>query len=140
MFILDSGQYGRDPQGVSEQIPHMIRDTGGEVLASRLWEERRLAYPIKGQRKGTYWLTYFQMDGGRVSELTRKCRLSHSILRHLFVKVDPRIVETLVEHAKSGQAASRAKEQPSAKGDKGEEGGKDDKPTEDTPQRKGGSQ
>jgi small subunit ribosomal protein S6 len=83
----------------------MIQDSGGEILVSRLWEERRLAYPIKGQRKGTYWLTYFQIDGVRISELTRKCRLSDGILRQLFVKVDPRIVDTLVEHAKSGTSA-----------------------------------
>jgi small subunit ribosomal protein S6 len=109
MFILDSGRYGRDPQEVSGQIPKMIQESGGEILVSRLWEERRLAYPIKGQRKGTYWLTYFQIDGGRLAELTRKCRLSDGILRQLFIKVDPRIVDMLVEHAKSGQTTSPAR-------------------------------
>ena len=38
----------------------MIEEAGGEMLVSRLWEERRLAYPIEGHRKGTYWLTYFR--------------------------------------------------------------------------------
>ena len=104
MFILDAGQYNRDPQAVSGQIPRMIEECGGEVLVNRLWDERRLAYPIKRQRKGTYWLTYFRVDGSKIAELTRKCRLSDSILRHLFVKIDRRIVDTLVEHARSGQA------------------------------------
>jgi small subunit ribosomal protein S6 len=104
MFILDSGHYSRDPQTVSGQIPQMIEESGGEVLVSRLWDERRLAYPIKRQRKGTYWLTYFRVDGSKLAELTRKCRLSDTILRHLFVKIDRRIVDTLVQHARSGQA------------------------------------
>ena len=81
----------------------MIQEAGGEILVSRLWEERRLAYPIKGQRKGAYWLTYFRLDGPKLGELTRKCQINENILRVLFLKVDPRIVDALVEHARSGQ-------------------------------------
>jgi small subunit ribosomal protein S6 len=102
MFILDSTKYGREPEAVSSQISKMIEAAGGEVLVSRLWEERRLAYPIQGQRKGTYWLSYFRVEGTEVAGLERQCQLSDSILRVLFLKVDPRIVDTLVEHAKAG--------------------------------------
>lgn len=103
MFLLDSGRYGRDPEGVAGQIPKIIEEAGGELLVSRFWEERRLAYAIKGHRKGTYWLTYCRLDGTKLPDIRRQCQLSDSILRALFVKVDPRIVDTLVEHAKSGQ-------------------------------------
>jgi small subunit ribosomal protein S6 len=102
MFILDSGQYGREPDVVSGKIRKMIEDAGGQVLVSRLWEERRLAYAIRGHRKGTYWLTYSRLDGGRLADIRRQCQLIGSILRVLFVKVDPRIVDTLVEHAQAG--------------------------------------
>jgi small subunit ribosomal protein S6 len=102
MFILDSNRYGRNPESVVNQIPKMIEQAGGELLVSRLWEERRLAYPIEGHRKGTYWLTYFRVDGKEVAGLERKCRLSESILRVLFLKVDPRIVDALIAHAQSG--------------------------------------
>ena len=107
MFILDSGRFGRDPEGVAGQIQSMIKEAGGEILISRLWEERRLAYTIKGQRKGAYWLTYFRLDGTSLAKIHRQCQLSHTILRVLFVKIDPRIVETLVEHAKAGHVSSR---------------------------------
>ncbi|REK17202.1 MAG: 30S ribosomal protein S6 [Planctomycetota bacterium] len=102
MYILDANRYSRDQAGVAGQIPEMISELGGEVLADRLWEERRLAYPINGQRKGTYWLTYFKLDSSKLVELNRKCKLSDSILRTLFLKIDPRIVEALVSHARSG--------------------------------------
>ncbi len=107
MFLLESGRYGRDPEGVSGQIPAMVNETGGEMLVSRLWEERRLAYPINGQRKGTYWLTYFRVDGRRIPEIERRCQLSDSVMRAMFVKIDARIVDTLVEHAKAGPTSSR---------------------------------
>ncbi len=111
MFILDSNRFARDPEGVSGQIPKMIREAGGEVLVSRLWEERRLAYPIRGHRKGTYWLTYVRLEGGALSALKHRFQLSESILRSLFVKVDPRIVDTLVQHALAGPAALAAQHQ-----------------------------
>jgi small subunit ribosomal protein S6 len=101
MFILDSNRYGRDPDTVSSQIPAMIEKLGGEMLVSRLWEERRLAYPIKGQRKGTYWLTYFRLDSLRLGDLRRQCQITEDIVRVLFLKVEPRIVDALVAHAMS---------------------------------------
>jgi small subunit ribosomal protein S6 len=121
MFLLDSNRYGRDPERVSGQIPAMIQEAGGQMLVSRLWEERRLAYPIKGHRKGTYWLTYFRVKGTRLAEIKRKCRLSDSILRVLFLRIDPRIVDTLVEHARAGhlkrstETATEGQTEPSAK-------------------------
>ena len=106
MFILDTGHYGREPDVVSDRVRKMIEEVGGEVLVSRLWEERRLAYPIRGHRKGTYWLTYARLDGKKLVDIQRQCQLTNSILRALFVKVDPRIVDTLVEHAQAGPVRS----------------------------------
>jgi len=104
MFILDSNRYSRDPETVSGQIPKMIEAVGGEILVSRMWEERRLAYQIDGHRKGAYWLTYFRVEGKNIATLERECLLSDTILRVLFLKVDPRIVEPLVAHAQDGPA------------------------------------
>jgi small subunit ribosomal protein S6 len=111
MFILDSNRFGRDPDAVAKGIPVLIEKLGGEMLVSRLWEERKLAYPIKGQRKGTYWLTYFRLETGRVGDLRRQCQIADDILRVLFVKVEPRIVDTLVAHAKSAPVVTHSEEE-----------------------------
>jgi small subunit ribosomal protein S6 len=111
MFILDTNRFGRDPETVSGQIPAMIEKLGGEMLVSRLWEERRLAYPIKGQRKGTYWLTYFRLDSEKLGDLRRQCQITDDILRMLFLRVNPRIVDALVDHAKSAPALVRTEEE-----------------------------
>lgn len=99
MLILDSNRYVRDQAGVSGQIAKFVEKCGGEMLASRLWEERRLAYPIDGHRKGAYWLSYFKVDSSQIVTIERDCQLSESILRALVIKIDPRIAETLVKHA-----------------------------------------
>lgn len=105
LFILDSNRFGRDPETVSGQITTMVEKLGGEMLVSRLWEERRLAYAIKGQRKGAYWLTYFRLDSLRLIELQRQCLINDDILRVMFLKVNPRIVDALVSHALSAPIA-----------------------------------
>ena len=104
LLILDPNRYGHDPDGISGQIPALIEKLGGEILVSRLWEERRLAYPVKGQRKGTYWLIYFRLDTNQLAEVKKQCLINDNLLRGLFLKVDPRIVEALIEHARSAPA------------------------------------
>lgn len=110
MFIFDSNRFARDPNGISGAIATLVQKFGGEILASRLWEERRLAYPINGQRKGTYWLTYFRLDSRELTNFNREGQLNESILRSLVLKVDARIVDALVSHAlQSPQEAAAAK-------------------------------
>ena len=128
MFLLDSNRYGRDPEGVAGQVPGMIREAGGEVLVSRMWEERRLAFPIKGRRKGTYWLTYFRMDGRNLTDLKRKSQLNENVLRVLFIKIDPRIVDTLVEHAQAPEGKSATERAEEKKGEPAEKAPQAEKP------------
>ena len=125
MFIYDSNRYAKDPGGISKLADDLIAKYGGEVLVSRLWNEQRLAYPIDGHRKGTYWLTYFSMPGANLTEFNRDCEISEDILRHLAVKIDGRLVETLVAHA-SGTAVGAPAE--------GAEASKEESASEDKPE------
>ena len=114
MLIYNSNSYARDPAVVGGKISKIVGNCGGEILVSRLWNEQRLAFPIKGQRKGTYWLTYFRVDSTKLSEFKRACRLEDDILRSLTLRVDPRLVDTLVAHAKGERILPRPVEEPVA--------------------------
>ena len=100
LFILDSNRYARDPQAVAQGISDMVTSNDGEILVTRLWNEQKLAYPINGNRKGTYWLTYFSMEGTSLTAFERAARLNDNVMRNLTIKIDPRLVDTLVAHAK----------------------------------------
>jgi small subunit ribosomal protein S6 len=99
LFIFDSNKFARNQTGLPGEVEKMITDVGGEVLVSRLWEERRLAYPIAGQRKGTYWLLYFRGKTSEIGPLNRKCEIHDGILRQLVLKIHPSLVEPILEHA-----------------------------------------
>lgn len=105
MFILDANRYSRDPSSAPQQISTMMGKLGGEILASRLWDDgRKLAYPVDGHKKGTYWLTYFKLESNHLTELNRECRLNENMLRYLFLKLDSRIAPEMVRVAKGEEA------------------------------------
>lgn len=99
LFIFDANKFARDQAAASSSVEEAIAEAGGTVLVSRLWEERRLAYPIRGQRKGAYWLMYFKLPGEGVTPLNRTCELNDLVLRHLVLKIHPRLVEPILAHA-----------------------------------------
>jgi small subunit ribosomal protein S6 len=117
MFILDPTKYSRDPAATSQVVTDMIGQFGGTVLASRLWDERKLAYPIKGHKRGAYWLTYFRMDTPNVAALERQCDITDDVLRKLILKVDHRIADALVQHALAGETAQKRTAAPAAAAD-----------------------
>ena len=110
MVIFDPNKYAQDPGGLGATIPDLVGKLGGEVLVSRLWQEQKLAFPIDGHKKGAYWLTYFRLDSSKLVEYNRELRINEKVVRTLTLKVEPRLVEALVEHAKGGQKARPATE------------------------------
>lgn len=112
LFILDSNKFARDRDSLSREIEGFVEAIDGEILVSRLWEERRLAFPIKGQRKGAYWIMYFRAPTLRLKELNRACEISDSVLRQLCVKLPPSLVDPIVAHAKGETLVEESAEEP----------------------------
>ncbi|GAA4435150.1 MULTISPECIES: 30S ribosomal protein S6 [Bremerella] len=130
MFILDSNRYGKDPSGVSGKINALVEKLGGEILVSRMWAEQRLAYPINGQRRGTYWLTYFRLDSLKMDELNYACNINDDMLRFLFIKQDPRLVDMLIAHAEGHEFAGDEDSDDSGSDDSDEEESSEEEPVE----------
>ncbi len=113
MFIWDSNRFSRDPSVTSQQVQAMVEKVGGEVLASRLWDDgRKLAYPIEGHKKGTYWLSYFNLEATRLHEVERACQLNEGILRHLFIRLDQRVAGALVSVARGENKPAEGEPEP----------------------------
>ena len=116
MFIFDANRLARDSEGLPREVAALIESVGGQLEVSRLWEERRLAYPIKGQRNGAYWITYFRLATSQLAELTKQCEFKEGILRQLFVRLPESLVEPILQHAK-GEGISRSDESADAEPD-----------------------
>lgn len=99
MFLLDSNKYASNPDAITGEVGTILERSGAKLLASRPWQDGKLAYPINGHRKGLYYLTYFSMDSKGLHEITRLCKFSESIIRHLILKLDPALVEPMLAMA-----------------------------------------
>ncbi len=108
MFIFNANAYARNPGGASNGIKEIVESVGGELLASRMWNEQKLAYPINGQRKGVYWLSYVKLDSDALPKFNRACQLNDIIIRHLVTSIDPRLVEPLVAAANDSRGSADA--------------------------------
>lgn len=100
LLILDSNHYARDPGGLSKTISDIVTEAGGEVAVNRLWMEQKLAYPIAKHQKGTYWLTYFEMEGANIPKMDRALKLCEPVLRHMTVRLEPQLVEPILANAR----------------------------------------
>jgi small subunit ribosomal protein S6 len=120
MHILDSNRYARDPSGVQESVDSTVTKFDGEILVSRLWNEQKLAYLVDGHRKGTYWLSYIRIEGSRLVEMERAFQLNDNVLRSLTLRLDERLVEPMVAHARGETIPSTVVDDnaPSDAGDK----------------------
>jgi small subunit ribosomal protein S6 len=99
MFLLDSTKVAVSWDESVKHVHDILSKHQSEIVASRQWDERRLAYPVEGHKKGTYLLTYFKADGSKLKEIVADCHLSDVILRELILKVHPKLVDHLVNQA-----------------------------------------
>jgi small subunit ribosomal protein S6 len=101
MFLLDPNKVAGDVPAAAKQLHALLERNHAEILASRPWEERRLAYPIKNHKKGLYYLTYFRTEGKNVSNLEKDLTLAAElVLRYLILQVDPKLVDIMLELAR----------------------------------------
>jgi small subunit ribosomal protein S6 len=106
MFLLDTNKVAGDVAEATKQLHAILEKNQAEILASRPWDERRLAYPVKNHKKGLYYLTYFRTDSQKVVGIEKDCVLSEIILRMLVLHVDPKLVDAMLAMARDEHAVA----------------------------------
>ena len=106
MFLLDTNKVASDVPAAAQKLHAILERNHAEVLASRPWDERRLAYPIKNHKKGLYYLTYFRAEGKNVAGIERDCALNEMIIRMLILHVEEKLVEPMLAVARDEHMAA----------------------------------
>ena len=102
MFLLDSGKFAASPESTTNHVLEILQKAGATVVAHRSWQDGKLAYPVKGQKKGLHLLTYFTMPPAGLEQVTRQVSLSEFILRHMVLK-HPKVLFDAMVGALSGK-------------------------------------
>lgn len=82
----DLSQQQMEALGVSLGL--FVTQHDGEVVRSEYCGFRSLAYQIKKNSKGHYYIIQMKASGDTVAELDRIMRINEDIIRHMIVRVD----------------------------------------------------
>ena len=97
MFLVDSSHFANDPEATTEAIMAILERAGATVVAHRPWQDGKLAYEIEGRRKGLHYVVCFRMPSSGVNILTRQCRLSDVVIRHMVIRHSPELFNAMVD-------------------------------------------
>ena len=86
MFLL--GPTGADAEKAVALIRGMIEKHQGQIQVIKRWDERKLAYEIGKQKRGTYVIAFFKATGDNVTTLEREVKLSEDVMRVLITRAD----------------------------------------------------
>jgi small subunit ribosomal protein S6 len=112
MFLLDSAKVAVSWEESEKHVHDILKKHESEIVASRQWDERRLAYPVENHKKGTFLLTYFRADGTKLKDIVADCHLSDLVLRELILKVHPKLADLQVNQAMTSTPSSEGEDGP----------------------------
>lgn len=87
MFLFDPS-FAAEAGNPEKEVTRLMERASAQIVMNKKWEERKLAYEIKGRKRGSYWLTFFQADPQAITGIERDAQLSEVILRLLVQRAD----------------------------------------------------
>jgi small subunit ribosomal protein S6 len=132
MFLLDTNKVAGDVTEAAKQLHGMLEKNGCEILASRPWDERKLAYPIhkshSSHKKGLYYLTYFRTESKNIVAIEKDCSLNEMILRLLVLRIHPKWIDPLLAVARDEHQVHLQTVNEPLGDEEGGEGGEEERP------------
>ena len=120
-----------------ERLSKIITDLKGIVVKVEKWGKRKLAYPIKKQQKGYYFLVDFVAEKTVVVELEKNMKFDDKVLKYLTVKKTEKVDLEEIEKEIAASGKDEKIEEITPTKDEGSEETtptKDEEPEEERPQ------
>ncbi|MCZ6834389.1 MAG: 30S ribosomal protein S6 [Planctomycetota bacterium] len=104
LFLFPQSAAG-DLQGALDHLKQILAKAEVEIISLSKWDERRLAYEIKGNKRGIYFLTFFKADASKIQGIERDCNLSEQLLRIMITRAD-NIPQEMIDAAEGQEKLS----------------------------------
>ena len=88
MFIVKATIDEAKVSETAENLKSVITSMKGEITDSKDLGQKKLAYPIKKELTGFYFVVNFNADNETVAELDRKARIDETVIRHMIIRLD----------------------------------------------------
>ena len=106
MFLFNPSAIDSSVATATETMEEILSRAEADVEALYKWDERKMAYPIEGQKRGLYMLAYFRVRGVQIANIERDVNLSDQVMRCLITRAD-HIGDVELDLARQKQAESR---------------------------------
>ena len=88
MFIVKATMEAEQVKATAEGIKKLAENKHSKVADYKELGEKKLAYPIKKELNGYYFVMQIESTKEAIAELDRKTTLDENVLRHLIIKLD----------------------------------------------------
>jgi len=88
LFVINPTLSEEDKESLLARVKGYLEQADGEIFSFKSWGLRRLAYTLKGQKEGQYYLVQCAMTTEKVSEFRRSLTLAEGVLREMVIRVD----------------------------------------------------
>ena len=88
MLVLRPDTADDRVQQILDRTTRGIAAAEGQVVKVSPWGRRRLAYPISGQREGSYFIVVFEAPGAAIDEIERSLNITEEVMRHLVTHIE----------------------------------------------------
>jgi small subunit ribosomal protein S6 len=88
MFIASPELNEEGLEALVERIQRYLEGANAEILSFKSWGMRRLAYVIKGQHEGRYYLVHFAADSEAVNDVDQSLGIIEGLLRHMVTRLE----------------------------------------------------
>ena len=88
MFIVKATMEEEQIKAVSDELQKLINKKPSKVIEFKEMGRKKLAYPIKKEVSGYYYVMTVEADNETIKEFDRKVLINENVLRHLIIKVE----------------------------------------------------
>ena len=88
MFIVKTAEESDGAKKIAKAYEKIITDGKGKIAETKDMGQRKLAYPIKKEINGFYYVIDFSAKQETITELDRRFRIDEKVLRYMIIRLD----------------------------------------------------
>jgi small subunit ribosomal protein S6 len=93
MYIIRPTIEDDAKKALVERFNEIVTSNGAEIIDSKEWGKRRLAYEINDFREGYYQIVKMNADSKAVDEFIRLANINEDIIRYVAVRIEDKKVK-----------------------------------------------
>ncbi|SIT87073.1 30S ribosomal protein S6 [Edaphobacillus lindanitolerans] len=86
MYIIQPKIEDEAKKALVERFDGILSTNGAEIIESKEWGKRRLAYEINDFREGIYQIVKLSAPIEAIDEFTRLANINEDIIRHIAIR------------------------------------------------------